>query len=648
MIVVTAGHVDHGKSTLVQALTGRSTDRLSVEKERGLSIELGYAYLHFNAGGSREETISFVDVPGHVDYINNMLTGVNQASAALLVVSAVEGIKPQTVEHLHILDLLDIKKGIIALTFADKVSQEKLADIEQQVLTLSASSSLRSAPILPVSATHNLGISSLTAYLKTLRINQLPNFSFQDRYFRFTIDRRFTLKGVGTVITGTVLAGSVTRDSQLVLAKNGKKVRVKSIHQDSDSVERAIQGDRVALAINVNVEEVHRGDYLCKPSLAVPSRVLACRIRLAPNAQIEELQKRGKNCYLHLYVGSRHTLVQARLLSAAHDSYLVQLRSNEDLFVCYGDRVIIRNADMQKTLAGGYVIDPFAPRKKPTAPIHLMTLEALDNSDREALAKLIEISEYGVSIEKFTIARNVHPALVEKHLNSLVRTAPKFEFFNIGSKNSVGIPLPTILSNTFYSRHSANIVKALASDHENMPMRAGLNTVQLMSATNFSGKPALFNAICSQMMTQKALARSGALYHLPEHQPTIDKNAIELLHSIKPHLQEAGFVPPRVFELIDLTKLPQSILEERLRANVHAGKLVQVSRNRFYLPETVRALEAFIEGLIHESGYTGLSVIEFRDKSGIGRNLCIEILEFFDRHGLTRRRGNVRYLRGSL
>jgi selenocysteine-specific elongation factor len=651
MIVVTAGHVDHGKSTLIRALTGKETDRLEQEKTRGLSIDLGFAYLHFvsnpQSSAPREEVISFVDVPGHSDYINNMLAGVGSANAALLVISAVEGIKPQTREHLTILDLLGIKKGLIVLSFADKVPRERVAEVEKEVIELAANTSLSNVPIIPVSTLTGDGIPSVIAYLKTLKINEpsIPNSGAA--YFRYCVDRCFNLNGVGTVVTGTVVAGAISRDSQIAHANSAKQVRLKSLFRDTEEITKAHQGDRIALGIKIDKEQVRRGDWIVNPSLNFGSRYFDARIRMAAGETIEKIVRLRSNSYLHLYLGGTHKLAQLRYLKQDDGTHLVQVRCKDDVYASFADHFILRDAANKNTLAGGHVLDIFSPKQKPNSPARLAMLGAMSAPDKTALGALIKVSEYGVSLERFSLARNIQAPLADKLLSLFTNDEHSFERFQLPSISSTGYPLPTLLNSEFYQQYCNVIIDALKTLHSDQPSRAGINAMELLIAIKFSGDPLLFSSICQRMIEQMLVMRSGALFHLPDHRPPQDAEAKKLIAQIREYLIEEGFVALRVFELMEITSLPKSTLENLLRANVNSGQLVQLSRNRFYLPETIRALQAFIESLIQEAGTAGLSIIQFRDKSGIGRNLCVEILEYFDKQGVTRRRGNTRHLRST-
>jgi len=274
-------------------------------------------------------------------------------------------------------------------------------------------------------------------------------------------------------------------------------------------------------------------------------------------------------------------------------------------------------------------------------------LDALSAPDKAALRALIKINEYGVSLERFSLARNIQASAVGKLLSLLTRDEHTYECFQLPSTSSTGAALPTLLSIEFYRHYCKGICATLKTLHSDQPSRAGSNAMELLIAMKFSGDPLLFTAICQRMIEQELLMRSGAFFHLPSHCPPRDDDASNLMARIREPLVEQGFVAPRVFELMEITSLPKSTLENLLRANVNSGQLVHLSRNRFYLPETITALQAFIEILIQETGSTGLSIIQFRDKSGIGRNLCVEILEYFDQQGVTRRRGNTRHIRSA-
>ena len=419
LIIATAGHVDHGKSSLVKQLTGVETDTLSEEKQRGLTINLGYAYHHFqaNTANSNNYTLGFVDVPGHIGFINNMLAGVGAVDFALLVIAADDGVMPQTREHLSIIDLLGIEQGAIALTKIDRVDENRISEVKDELSKLLKHSSFANAPVFPVSNETGSGISTLKEHLENAVINRSEESDQRhEKYFRFLIDRAFTVKGIGTVVTGSARAGVAESNSQLITANNGADARVRAMRLDTNSIDSVSAGERAAINIDASLDRVQRGDWLIDPKIHHPItrfdgsfQLLDTSNRLRPSAEY------------HLYLGASHHIVTLRYLDSKED-FLVQVKSSEPMIAHFGDRFIIRDPASQHTLGGGSVIDIFVPRKKRSSEQRLKLLSASHGDSELALQSLIELCPEGVNLEQFSINRNlkkVHQCKLRSKCSSL-------------------------------------------------------------------------------------------------------------------------------------------------------------------------------------------------------------------------------------
>lgn len=654
MIVVTAGHVDHGKTTLIRALTGKDTDSLAEEKARGMSINLGFAYHHFSANSvdsaPQQHTISFIDVPGHTDFTSNMLAGAWSADVAMIVVAADEGIMPQTREHVLILHLLGIKRAVVVVSAVDRASATRIDEVASQTAALLATTTMHDAPTFAVSAPNGDGIASLLQHLEVLaQTNILPDEE-HDAHFRFAMDRTFVLKGIGTVVTGTVRSGRVCKDDQLLHSGSGELLRVRSLYLDNNPVEIATRGQRAAIGVTLHHATLHRGDWLMSPALRHPVHHFDACIEFAPpaNGPGSTQSITNPNALLHLHLGAAHHIVTLRSFGARGEGKRPQwgqIRCRELMTAHWGDTFILRDPAGQTTIAGGMVLDIFGPRSKPDSRTRLATLSALCHEHEDALCELLEISCHGVSLAEFAINRNICPVQMQALHQRLFIRGAQFATLFVRRAHSLGTLHPTLLGIHFHKQYRDQIVHCLATHHLEQPNLLGVNERTLFAAIEFSGPALFFNALLRSLVEMREVVRTGTLLHLPGHQVNQSEEEQRFLTKLRPILLNAGNVAPRVFELMEMLSMEQSTLEQLLKLNCRAGKLLQVSRNRFYLPETLWQIAAFIETLAREHPETGFSVIQFRDASGIGRNLCIEILEYLDAQGLTRRLGNLRVLR---
>src|SRR3954462_8106193 len=397
MIVATAGHIDHGKTTLVKALTGVDTDRLPEEKKRGISIDLGFAYRKTPAG----DVIGFVDVPGHERFVRNMLAGVCGIDYVMLIVAADDGVMPQTIEHLHIVDLLTIKRGIAVITKTDRVSSERVAEVASNVRSLLAPTALASIDVLPVSAISGDGVDTLREALSSAA-REFGDREHAGRNMRYAVDRVFTIAGSGTVVTGTVFNGAVAVGDKLMLSPSGIEVRVRGIQKDGKAATQAIAGERCALNVTgADVADIHRGDWVVAPAIHAPTQRLDVRLQLLPS----ETQPLKHWTPVHLHLGTVD--VTARIAIRRGESIapgasgIVQIIADKPLAALNGDRFILRDQSAMRTIGGGTVIDPFAPVRR-NAQVRAAQFAALENADPAAeLAALLAGSAAGVDLIQF-------------------------------------------------------------------------------------------------------------------------------------------------------------------------------------------------------------------------------------------------------
>jgi selenocysteine-specific elongation factor len=631
MIVGTAGHIDHGKTTLVRALTGVDTDRLKEEKARGISIELGYAYTPLANG----DVLGLIDVPGHERLVHTMAAGACGIDFALLVIAADDGVMPQTREHLAILQLLGVTHSAVALTKVDRVDAARLAQVRNEISAWLASTPFANAPFFATNARQpgDQGVAQLNAYLHDAAMNW--HARRDDGLFRLAIDRVFTLPGQGTIVTGTVFAGRVTTGDTLMLAPARQPARVRSIHAQNRLAETGHAGQRCALNLaGVDKQAIARGDWIVDARLAEPSQRLDGELTLLANAAIT-LQHWTP---LHVHLGTTHRVAHVVLLEgetiAAGEAARVQLVFDAPVCAMSGDRFIVRNAQADRTVGGGRVLDPFGPARKRRTPERHAWLDALCAwLDERAIEPLLDQAPRGM----------LRSALLQ--LTGLPAPLPGWP------KTVLTIPLhgKTADDALLVLRHHwqslrEQVLSTLQSFHERMPDEQGPDIARLgRSAAPFVAQ-ALWRALVDALVADGAVKRSGPWLHLPEHTVSLDASEEALAALLLPLIAQGRYDPPWVRDLASVTQTPEDKMRHVLRKLARQGRVYQIVHDLFYHPDVVRELASLVASLAQEHGGTvGASV--FRDASGLGRKRAIQILEFFDRVGYTRFQREKRFVR---
>ncbi|WP_020697249.1 selenocysteine-specific translation elongation factor [Reyranella massiliensis] len=616
MIVGTAGHIDHGKTALVKALTGVDADRLKEEKARGITIDLGYAYSDLGSG----HQLGFVDVPGHERFVHNMLVGATGIDAALLVVSAVEGIKPQTVEHLQIVDLLGLDRGIVALTKADLADDDQILDRMAEVETLLSSTSLAGAEIIPVSALTGQGVDELKAKLLALGESGKGASGFA----RLAVDRCFVLSGAGVVVTGTVHAGEIKVDDRLLLTPSGLEARVRSLHAQNRPAEIGRAGERCALNLTgarLSKDAIRRGDWVVSPELHAPTDRIDVRLSLLAS----EAQPLKHWSPVHVHLGAAHVMGRVALLEgeklAPAGTALAQLVLEEKVGALAGDRVILRDPSATRTIAGAMVIDPFGPPRNRRAERRLAQLGALGEADGEALARLLRLEASHVDLARFGQSRNLRPAEVEKLLQAA---------------EGVGLAGFGFLATTL-ARARQDVVDTLKAFHESKPDAPGLQAERLRVGLKQRWPAPVFQALLDQEIRAKTVVVDGPFLRLPGHSLTLGARDEALWKKISAEMARDRFKPPRVRDFAQAYGAPEPDVRKLLQRLGKLGRVVELAPDHYFLRPTV----AEMIGIAHAFGHD-FTAAEFRDKLDNGRKVAIQILEFFDRQGITVRRGDLR------
>ena len=623
MIVTLAGHVDHGKTSIVRALTGTDTDRLAEEKERGLTIDLGFAYS--DLGGHR---IGFVDVPGHHRFIHNMVAGVAGMQHALLVIAADDGVMPQTREHLQILSLLGLKRGTIALSKIDRVSDLEVNDRRDEIKTFVEDSFLETADIIAISSEDGQGIDVLRNALATAAAHhsserQLP------REFRLAVDRSFSTRGVGTVVTGTVVEGQCAVDDQLVLGSDATPVRVRSLHVQNRPASKAEFGDRTAInLVGVDAEKVQRGDWITKNTVRLPTSNVSVQLSVLRDFP-RTVRHRSP---VHIYHATSHHLGRVALLeSNAADpgsEQLADLLVESEMHVKVGDSLIIRDHDLGRTMGGGLVIaldEPSARRRSPARLDMLIRLRSA-SIQQDPIASLLDMCRHGpVHFDRFRRSWNLTESDAER-----LRSLPPLTFKN-----------DFVLHDEYLTIQTSAFTATLEEHHRLVSDSEG---IELESLATLVGQPMdASRIVLACAVVDGTIKLKGGRYALAHHHANVPLAVIALFEKVKPLLDQAQ--PPSSGDLAKQLEIPLSKLEKELPSLAKFRLCIQISTNRYYLPDQIAQLTQTAIDLAEHDDFT---VRAFRDSTGVGRNIVIEILEYFDRKGFTRRSGDSRQIVGTV
>jgi selenocysteine-specific elongation factor len=629
MIVGTAGHVDHGKTALVRALTGVDTDRLKEEKARGISIDLGFAYLPAPDG----EVIGFVDVPGHERFIHNMLAGAACIDFALLVVAVDDGVMPQTVEHLAILDLLGIRRGLIVLSKVDLVSFAERAQRRAEITDLLASTSLAAAAILEVSPLNGEGIDAVRSHLFSAAAETRRRPA--NGRFRLAVDRSFTLAGAGTIVTGTVLSGAVEIGDRLAISPSGMAARVRSIHAQSRPAERGLVGERCALNLSgdrISKEAITRGDTVLDPHLHAPTdrldarlRVLRSEARPVPQWLPTRFHHGAAEC------GARIVLLEDEPITPGDEGW-VQLVLDHPIAACVGDRFILRDTSARRTIGGGVLVDLHAPARKRRTPERRRRLEAMALADPcRSLEGLFAASPDTVDLSAFARDRAMSDAEIET-------AAKAVQLVALATPNAT-----FALSEPGWEAFSRALHTMLAEFHAENPDLQGVPRERLRRSLQPLLAPPVF-LVAAQMLAESGeIVLDGAWVRLKGHRARLAPENETLWYRVRPKLGgQSRFRPPRVRDLAETLSAPEAQLRRTLKLAGRLGWVDEIATDHFFLREAVAEIVAFAQDIARHAPDGQFTAAQLRDRLDNGRKVAIQILEFFDRHGVTLRRGDLR------
>ena len=630
MIVGTAGHIDHGKTALVRALTGIDTDRLPAEKARGISIDLGFAYRRV----TEAETLGFVDVPGHEGFIHNMLAGAAGIDFLLLVVAADDGPMPQTREHLQIVDLLGIGHGIVALSKCDLVDAERIAEVRSNLRDLLARTSLAGVEIVPVSVVTGEGLSVLEArLLDALRLPPRP----RGGRFRLAVDRSFSLPGAGTIVTGTVFAGAIRVGERLTISPSGLDARVRAIHAQNTPAERGNAGQRCALNLvgsGVDRDHIHRGDWVVDQALHAPTERFDARVRLLPS----EDRPLRQGTPVHLHLGADRALARIAPLDRDQlmpgDDGLARIALDHPIGALHGDRFVFRDHSARRTMGGGIVIDPWPPQRGRKHPQRLSILASLGEPDpRQALSRLVAGNPGWVDLTRFALARNLTSAAAAELWETceLVRVGAGDASFGFGPRK-----WPSLVR---------RVQRALGAHHQAAPNTPGLEPNRLRVALGPLLPADVFVSAIGVMVREGLIQRDGPWLKLAGHSVRLTPGDERLWGRICPVMERAKFQPPRVRDFAQLLTTREDEVRQLMRRLARMGRLVEIAHDHFYDRAAVAELTQVAQLLTREARDGKFTAAAFRDRIGTGRKLAIQILEFLDRTGITLREGDLRSAR---
>ncbi len=625
MIVATAGHVDHGKTSLVKAITGVETDRLPEEKARGLTILPGFAYLAHQSG----KTIGFIDVPGHERFVRNMVAGVSAVDLALLVVATDDGIMPQTREHTAILSLLGVSNVIVALTKADRVSADRVARVSADISRFLDQLGMNELGCVATVAPDGTGVAeviSLIAQFDAVTRGEEPGTGF-----RLAIDRAFVVSGAGTVVTGTVHAGTVNQGDELDIMPRQDRVRVRSIHVQDRKATRATRGDRAALNLTgIDSRNAGYGDWVVSRNLLGSSTRIDTELHhLAAVQRDFRTQSR-----VHIHHGTGHVTGRVALLEASSlapgSSGLARLVTDTPLVAAHGDRIVIRDEAARRTIAGCVVLDVNGSARGQARPDRLAYLHATRSHDTDAaLSSAISMFRNGIDVSAFLTNRNISPD-----------TRNNYTIMGQCMDYRVGHAVFTVLK-SFRNCLASEIVATVQRDHAERHDRAGKPANELHRDLSGRWSRPLVEIVLREMVRAGTLARRGIVYHLPGHSVQPGEQDRELWERCSSALDASDGTPTSLFPLARDLELDPEFLRKFLERMLDFGIVVRIRHNRFVTPDVLESAAATARSLC-EGSADGFSVGDFRDRSGYGRNFVIDLLEYLDKHGVTERKQEFR------
>ena len=612
MIIVTSGHVDHGKTALLQALTGTDTTHLPEEKKRGMTIDLGYAYLPL-----ADKILGFIDVPGHEKFLANMLAGLGGIHYAMLIVAADEGIQLQTEEHLAILRLLQIEQIIIVITKADRANSAQIEHLQQQIQQNYPF--LTDSVFFVTSAKTGQGIGELRDYLSAL-----PNLADTDKPFRYAIDRIFSVKGAGTVVTGTAFSGKVQIDDTLFLS-NGEKVRVKNIHAQNQQSDEGLAGQRLALNISTDFDRtlIARGDWLFSQQPPQPTERIT--LQLTAEQMLAESQP------VHIYHAAAHcvgklNVLTAKAVSPSQQAY-AELILDKPLFLVHGDKLILRSGDNKQLLAGAQVLEINSPKRHKRSEVRLNFLQHLQQAKNIAERLDLYLQSQAVAVSDLLWTEQ----LFEFQLNEIITQNKQVRFQD------------WCFNHDYQAQTTSRIVTALSDYHALHADQLGVGKARLYRIVAPNQPEKLIYHFIDELLAQGKLQQTRGWLHLPEHKIRFSAEEQALWQQVLAEFEQQNGQALWVRDLATGLSREENEMRNFLYKAGKLGYLTAVVKDRFFLTENIYGYARLVKKILLEQG--SISVNQLRDELQFGRKLTVQLTEYFDRCGFLRRKGNTHILR---
>ncbi|EGB14163.1 selenocysteine-specific translation elongation factor [Pseudodesulfovibrio mercurii] len=630
VIMGTAGHIDHGKTTLIKALTGIDCDRLSEEKKRGITIELGFAFLDLG----EETRLGIVDVPGHEKFVKNMVAGAAGVDFVVLVIAADEGIMPQTREHLEICQLLGVTTGLVALTKTDMVDAEWLEMVQEEVAAYLEPTFLAGAPILPVSAHTGQGLDALKDALRKLVAEFKPKR--RSDLFRLPVDRVFTMKGHGTVVTGTMISGSISVGEDVRLYPGETVSKVRGLQSHGETVETAQAGRRTAVNLaGLEVDDVRRGDVLARPGTLFPSDVWDIELTVLESSRLP-LKHRKE---IHFHHGAREVLARIYLLDrdelAPGETAVCQARFSEPMAGVWGDRIVLRSFSPLRAFAGGRVICPSGHRvKRFSGDVDLLRKLASDKPEEVAAAQLELAGPAGVSFAELLTMTNLETKGLEKTLGVL-GGRQEAVLFDKEARRYAGGPLA--------ERLSSELLDFLADFHRRESMKPGVQRGELASSWGRNLPPKLLHFLLERLLKKGDIEAEQEVIRLKGHTVSLASDQAKVRETILSAYTEGGATPPNLKDVLEPLGMDVKQAMPVLKVLQDQGELTRIKDDMYYHAPALTGIRDAIVGFFAD--HEEMTAPDFKDLTGLSRKYLIPVLEYFDKEKLTVRVGDARRLR---
>ena len=626
IIIGTAGHIDHGKTTLIKALTGRNTDRWEEEQRRGITIDLGFTWFDLKNG----DRVGIIDVPGHEKFINNMVAGVVGMDLVMLVVAADEGIMPQTREHMDILGLLGIKKSILVLNKCDLVDEEWLELVEEEIQEELKGTFLEDAPVVRVSAATGQGLEELTDTIIRVMADEVEEKDTQT-IPRLPIDRVFTLSGFGTIITGTLISGTISKEDVLEMYPIGKECKIRSIQVHGQDKDKCYAGQRVAINLsNIKKKEIHRGCVIAPKNSMKNTDLLDVKLSVLPDSmRIVTNHER-----LHLYTGTSEILCRAVLLDKEEigpgESGLVQLRLEEEIALKRGDRFVVRFYSPMETIGGGVVLEPNPVRKK------RFDEKAIEELKKKESGSLADVMELHIKQHADTMITMAELAKIMAH------SVDELQEY-LEELKEEGIVHVFAMKKDVYLWHRDSeyalrqkIQEALEAYHKRYPYRYGMKKAEIHNTYLKKVKPIVFDAYIEQLVAQNQIGRKDEYLHLAEFEVSKDAMFLKTEKTLVDAFEKAGFDFVR-FSEIDLGTIPRETAEDVLLLLVDEERVVRINEEMFTMKYLMDEAEEKIRK--HLENEDVITIAQVRDMFSTSRKSAKPILEYMDSIKVTTKTG---------